>query len=225
MPALIQKYSGHVPRYTSYPTAVEFHKGISPENWREALREEFAAEPDKIRPASLYVHVPFCRTLCYFCACNKKISQDDSVVAPYISAAAKELSSISAETSKSLELEQVHWGGGTPNYLSPSATEELYGHCSENFLIPSGAEVSIEVDPRTSSTELLETYSRLGFNRISLGVQDFDPLVQRAINRVQSYESTRDVCMAARALGFSSLNIDLIYGLPNQNHKTFAKDS
>ena len=218
--ALVVKYSTAVPRYTSYPTAVEFTPEVDAEVWREHLQIDANSLG---QTAALYVHVPFCQSLCYFCACNKKIVRDDSGVAPYLSALAAELSTYRQELDSVPALQQLHWGGGTPNFLSVGATEELFRLCSLYF--PDRArnfDASVEIDPRTITVKHLETYRSLGVSRISAGVQDFCPRVQKAINRIQPYEQTKEVCDVVRSLGFSGLNLDLIYGLPEQTEISFA---
>lgn len=218
---LISKYAGNVPRYTSYPTAVEFNPTIDSASWESELRKEY--ENADTQPAALYVHLPFCSSLCYFCACNKKIEKDDKVVAPYLAAVARELEKYKNTLPNVPDLQQFHWGGGTPNFISVSATEELFGMCRDVFpTFIEGADISIEIDPRTITDQHLETYRKLGVNRISAGVQDFCPIVQKAVNRIQPYELTKTVCETVRALGFSGLNLDLIYGLPEQTEITFA---
>ncbi len=219
--SLIEKYSGNTPRYTSYPTAVEFSE-LETSDWRAALNHE-VSRADKVFRPSLYLHLPFCATLCYFCACNKKIAHDDSQVAPYIKSLSSELRAY-RELCGDFPLEQLHWGGGTPNFFSPSASEDLFDICARSFAtFAPDADVSVEIDPRTISVQHLETYKKLGFNRVSLGVQDFNPQVQEAINRIQAYAQTRETIDAARELGFSSINFDLIYGLPLQTESSFRE--
>ncbi len=217
---LIEKYSGNTPRYTSYPTAVEFHSGIRREEWHEMLVSEVGRQDEKFCPA-LYVHLPFCRTLCYFCACNKKIVKDDALVQPYLESLQAELTAYSRICGE-FPLEQLHWGGGTPNLLSPAASEDLFGICREAFpKFATDPDISVELDPRTMASGHLETYHNLGFNRLSLGVQDFNPNVQKAINRIQPFEQTKEVVEGSRSLGFRSINFDLIYGLPLQTAASF----
>ena len=224
---LITKYAVSGPRYTSYPTAVEFSNSFTQSDWLSCLADEFD-EVNSGAGVSLYVHLPFCRSLCYFCACNKIITQDRSVTKPYLAALDREFEYYHRmfEQLKYTNLPaagQFHWGGGTPNFLSPDEMVTVYRNAADRFGIAPDADVSIEVDPRTTTKEQVEVLAGLGFNRISLGVQDFDPAVQEAINRVQSVECTEQVISWARAAGFSSINIDLIYGLPLQQPSSFRK--
>jgi oxygen-independent coproporphyrinogen-3 oxidase len=225
---LVRKYSGSGPRYTSYPTAVEFHHGFDSKKWSAALDQEFLERSSK--NTSLYFHIPFCRSLCYFCACNKVITQDRAVVEPYLKAVEAELSIFKRYTAdqsnkqQGFILDQIHWGGGSPNYLLPEEMERLFNSTSEIFGKPTDqADVSIELDPRTTSVQQLNALKTLGFNRISLGVQDFDTVVQESINRIQSFEMTTELVQASRELGFRGVNIDLIYGLPHQSLKGFGE--
>lgn len=216
---LIEKYHESIPRYTSYPTAVEFNTGVNSQTWEKALIDEFSLAPKNI---ALYLHIPFCHSLCYYCACNKIIARDDSQVRPYLEALKGELNAYSSILKKISEVTQFHWGGGTPNFLSTRHSKELFS--SFKSAIPKfakNADISIEIDPRSITSEHLETYRELGFNRISAGVQDFNPQVQEAINRIQSYKETFKTCQEARELGFGSINLDLIYGLPKQTIESF----
>ena len=219
---LIDRYSGHIPRYTSYPTAVEFNTQVNPASWEKALQKEFLGSEAK-KEIALYAHIPFCHSLCYYCACNKKIVQDDSLVSSYLEALSIEIKKYRSLVGENYKVNQLHWGGGTPNFLSQTASEDLFSFFSDSFpCFSKDADISVEVDPRTLEPSHIETYKRLGFNRISAGVQDFNIDVQKAINRIQPYEQTRDMCEHARSLGFSSINLDLIYGLPNQDETTFS---
>ena len=224
---LIEKYSGQGPRYTSYPTAVEFHEGFSAATWQKTLlawRNSTPTEPPtESRSISLYTHIPFCRSLCYFCACHKIITEDRTVVSPYLAAISRELSIYSQLLSDgNTSLAGLHWGGGSPNYLAPDEMRVLFESTLAAFpKLNPAAEISIEMDPRTTTTEQLSTIERLGFNRISLGVQDFSPHVQEAVNRIQPFELTRDLVENARQLGLSGINLDLIYGLPGQELTSF----
>lgn len=219
---LIQKYSKNIPRYTSYPTAVEFNNTVSNETLRETISKEFSQAKDL--PISLYTHIPFCHSLCYFCACNKVIPKDRNIVGDYLQALNQEVLNFSEIMPKNLIVEQFHWGGGTPNFLTPKESKELFNQIIKYFPnFSKNSDISIEVDPRTTSLEHIKTYSELGFNRISMGVQDFDASVQKAINRLQTYEDTYKLCSDSRNLGLKNINIDLIYGLPEQDLKTFEK--
>jgi len=215
---LIKRYSTAVPRYTSYPTAVEFKDDFSALDWRELLALEFSRE----RALSLYFHIPFCRKLCYFCACNKVITEDRGLATPYIKALESELNSISAFASAQ-PIQQIHWGGGSPNFLSPAEMAELHWQTLRYFPnLKPDAEVSVELDPRTTTSEQLQTLRAIGFNRISFGVQDFDKEVQVTINRVQSFDETLALAESGREFGFEGINLDLIYGLPQQTLEGFS---
>jgi oxygen-independent coproporphyrinogen-3 oxidase len=167
------------------------------------------------------MHLPFCESLCLFCACNVSIQKDKGVTIPYLKALKDEIDHVGARVSKKREVTQFHWGGGTPTYLTPAQMEDLFGHAHERFTFSSDAEIGIEIDPRVTNRAHLESLRRLGFNRLSMGIQDFQPKVQETIHRVQPYEMTRDLILAARELGFESLNVDLIYGLPHQTTDSF----
>src|SRR5262249_53101312 len=173
-------------------------------------------------PVSLYMHIPFCESLCLFCACNVIIQKDKGVAPPYLGVLKRELERVSRGVSREREVVQFHWGGGTPTYLTPEQIEDLFGATRERFRFATDAEVGIEVDPRVTSRKHLETLRKLGFNRLSMGIQDFHPAVQKAVNRVQPFELTQDLMVSARELGFDSINVDLIYGLPHQNANRFA---
>jgi len=220
---LLQRLGKSGPRYTSYPTADRFDEGFGYRDYLHAvagLRTRGAA-----RPLSLYLHIPFCDTVCYYCACNKVVTKNREKAATYLAYLKREIAMQAALLSNSSEVEQLHFGGGTPTYLSDAQMEELMAHLRRNFrFAPDAAgEYSIEVDPRTVSPERVHTLRAQGFNRISLGVQDFDPDVQRAVNRVQPESETRAVIDAARAAGFRSISIDLIYGLPKQTLDTMRE--
>jgi oxygen-independent coproporphyrinogen III oxidase len=217
--ALLEKYNKPGPRYTSYPTAPLWREDFGPDDF-----EAYCARADaRATPVSLYMHLPFCESLCLFCACNVSIQKDKRVLIPYLAALQREIDHVARMVSRTRETVQFHWGGGTPTYLSPAQMEDLFGHTHAQFTFAADAELGIEVDPRVTSREHLETLRRLGFNRLSMGVQDFEPKVQETIRRVQSYEMTRDLIAAARQLGFESISIDLIYGLPHQTASTFAE--
>jgi oxygen-independent coproporphyrinogen-3 oxidase len=173
-------------------------------------------------PVSLYMHIPFCESLCLFCACNVIIQKDKAVAPPYLGVLKRELERISRSVSKERSVVQFHWGGGTPTYLTPAQIEDLFGATREGFNFAADAEIGIEVDPRVTSPDHLETLRRLGFNRLSMGIQDFHPDVQKAIHRIQPFEMTRDLIATARSLGFDSINVDLIYGLPHQTPERFG---
>lgn len=214
----LAKYNRAGPRYTSYPTAPVWNDAFNVRNLVEAHRKaELAGSP-----ISLYMHLPYCESLCLFCACNVIIQKDKRVAQPYLEVLKKEIARVRELVSREREVVQCHWGGGTPTYLTPEQIEELFNFTREQFCFSSQAEIGIEVDPRVTSRAHLETLRKLGFNRLSMGIQDFHPEVQQAINRVQPFEQTRDLLVAARQLGFDSINVDLIYGLPYQSPERFS---
>lgn len=208
---LIRRLDRNGPRYTSYPTADRFVKTFSPETFRNWVKRRDAA-----RPLSLYVHIPFCNTLCFYCGCNKIITKDRTRSSKYMEYLIKELEMQTALMPGERRLEQLHLGGGTPTFLSDAEMRTLMDDIARNFTLVKDGEYSIEIDPRKVSDQTIAMLAQLGFNRISIGVQDFDPLVQEAVNRIQSEEETLRVIRAARANGFKSVSIDLIYGLPKQ---------
>jgi oxygen-independent coproporphyrinogen-3 oxidase len=216
-PEFLAKYNRPGPRYTSYPTAPAWVDTFGPKDIERAYNEADGARS----PVSLYMHLPYCESLCLFCACTVVISKDTSVVPPYLATLQKEIGRVAAHVSRNRPVVQFHWGGGTPTYLTPPQMEQLFGFTRERFTLSPDAEIGIEVDPRVTSREHLETLRRLGFNRLSLGIQDFHPEVQKAVHRVQPYELTRDLIAHARSLGFDSINVDLIYGLPYQTAERF----
>ena len=218
---LVRKYDGFGPRYTSYPTADRFTEAFGPKRQVAALlaRNETPGAP---QPLSLYVHLPFCNTICYYCACNKVITKDHGRSAKYIRYLGREIGIVAGLTDRESCVRQLHWGGGTPTFLSPEEMTELTRLTRESFRFDPDAECSIEIDPRKVTADTVGHLAGLGFNRMSLGVQDFDPAVQRAVNRIQSEEETRHVLDAARANGFRSVNVDLIYGLPQQSVASFT---
>src|SRR5258706_11754240 len=214
----LTRYNRPGPRYTSYPTAPVWNDSFGPDDLERVHEEAERAQT----PVSLYMHIPFCESLCLFCACNVIIQKDKRVAPPYLGVLKQELDRVSRSVSKQREVVQFHWGGGTPTYLTPDQIEDLFSAVRARFTFAAGAEIGIEVDPRVTSREHLETLRRLGFNRLSMGIQDFHAEVQKAIHRVQPFELTRDLLIAARELGFDSVNVDLIYGLPYQNPERFA---
>ena len=217
-PEFLEKYNRPGPRYTSYPTAPVWKEDFGPGDL-EAVQDE--ANQQKT-PVSLYMHLPFCESLCLFCACNVIIQKDKRVALPYLEVLKKEIAHVSGNVSPGRTVQQFHWGGGTPTYLTPEQIEDLFGYSREHFNFSPDAEIGIEVDPRVTSHEHLNTLRKLGFNRLSMGIQDFHPQVQQAINRIQPFEATRDLLLEARRLGFDSINVDLIYGLPYQSPERFA---
>ena len=216
---LIRKYDRTGPRYTSYPTADRFTEAFTAEHLVNALLNRDAEGAPQ--PLSLYVHVPFCNTICYYCACNKVVTRDHGRSAKYLRYLGKEVAILSALVNSQAPVKQLHWGGGTPTFLSADEMTLLMRVLRDNFTFDHDAELSIEIDPRTVTDAKIALLAELGFNRMSLGVQDFDPDVQKAVNRIQSEAETRAVLDAARAIGFRSLNVDLIYGLPRQSLSGF----
>jgi oxygen-independent coproporphyrinogen-3 oxidase len=217
---LLRRYDRPGPRYTSYPTAVEFHDGFDEAAYRERLAAA-ATRPDE--PLSLYLHLPFCEQRCTFCGCTVIITRKREVAARYLDYLHREITLLAESLRGRRKVVQYHWGGGTPTYLSPVQMRELSAVVARHFDVQPGAEVAVEVDPRVTSFEQLEVLRGLGFNRLSMGIQDFTPEVQRAVNRVQGEAETRALCERARALGFSSVNVDLIYGLPLQTPASFGR--
>jgi oxygen-independent coproporphyrinogen III oxidase len=214
----LAKYNRPGPRYTSYPTAPVWNNAFGPSDLEKVFDE---AENAKT-PVSLYMHIPFCESLCLFCACNVVIQKNKNVAPPYLDVLKRETEHISRSISKDRPVVQFHWGGGTPTYLSPEQIEDLFGFTREHFHFAPDSEIGIEVDPRVTSREHLETLRKLGFNRLSMGIQDFHADVQKAVHRIQPFEMTRDLLFSARQLGFDSINVDLIYGLPYQTPESFA---
>ena len=214
---LLSRYDQPGPRYTSYPTAPVWNPEFGPGDHRDSLIR--ANEQDGVG-MSLYVHVPFCRSMCFYCGCSVIISRDPKNGDRYVDEVLQEAALARATLQAARPVVQHHWGGGTPTFLSTEQLERLFKGLAAIYPHAPDAEVSIEVDPRVTSVEQLEVLRGCGFNRISMGVQDFDEQVQVAINRVQSYELTRDLVDASRSLGFTSVNLDLVYGLP---HQTVAK--
>jgi oxygen-independent coproporphyrinogen III oxidase len=214
----LARYNRPGPRYTSYPTAPIWNDSFGPDDLERVHEKANAAGS----PVSLYMHIPFCESLCLFCACNVIINKNKAVAPPYLGVLQQEIARVSRGVSRAREVVQFHWGGGTPTYLTPPQIEELFGYARERFTFAADAELGIEVDPRVTNRAHLEALRKLAFNRLSMGVQDFHPEVQQAINRIQPYEMTRDLIGNARDLGFDSIDVDLIYGLPYQSSKRFA---
>lgn len=220
-PALISRYDKSGPRYTSYPTAVQFHAGFGEAEYRAAA----AASNAKSGPLSLYFHIPFCDTLCFYCGCNKVVTKNRARAAPYLACLHKEIALQAPLFDRSRRVDQLHWGGGTPTFISHDEMRALMRVTREHFSLrdDDGGEYSIEVDPREADDDTLAVLRELGFNRLSLGVQDFEEAVQRAVNRLQSEAETFAVMEAARRRGFKSISVDLIYGLPFQSVASFAR--
>lgn len=214
--ALLRKYNTSGPRYTSYPTALEFHDKFKHEHLVQAIE----ASPN--RELSLYVHIPFCHSLCYYCGCNKVITRHRDKADTYLEFLAQEIAS-KAPLFKNYTVKQLHWGGGTPSFLRHEQITKLVELLKEKFSFAEQVEMSIEIDPREIEMNLAEHLYSLGFNRLSIGVQDIDEKVQQTINRVQSTEFIENFIAHAKKVGFKSINIDLIYGLPHQNIDTFTR--
>ncbi|MEO1246270.1 MAG: oxygen-independent coproporphyrinogen III oxidase [Pseudomonadota bacterium] len=220
-PELIRRYDGRGPRYTSYPTALQFTPNIGPAEYAANARQSNSGG----LPLSLYVHVPFCHQLCYYCGCNKIVTRNEARVARYLDALHKEIAMQGELFDRSRMVEQLHFGGGTPTYLDAEQLDRLFAVLRRNFSFDESDErqYSIEVDPRTVDYERLVELESLGFNRLSLGVQDFDAKVQEAVNRTQSLDSIVTLVDDARGLGFGSISFDLIYGLPHQSLERFDR--
>ncbi len=216
--ALLHKYDVQIPRYTSYPTVPYWDSGTLPaETWKNVLMDTYKNENGEI---SIYVHLPFCENLCTFCACNKRITINHNVEIPYIQSVLSEWSLYRNLFPTKPVIREIHLGGGTPTFFSPDNLVKLIKGITKDSLIPEDHEFSVEVHPNFTSREHLVALASVGFNRISLGVQDFDPAVQFVINRIQTFEKTKEVVDWARESGFESVNIDLVYGLPKQTVKS-----
>jgi len=217
---LIKKYDIAGPRYTSYPTAVQF----TPEFTEANYREQAAKSNLSGRDLSLYFHLPFCDTICYYCACNKVITKDRSKAIPYLDLLHKEIAMQGELFDSSRKVNQLHWGGGTPTFISHQQMAELMQVTRKHFNLheDDSGEYSIEIDPREVTRDSIKLLREIGFNRMSLGVQDFNPAVQKAVNRIQSEEQALNALNSARDFGFKSISTDLIYGLPLQTEESFA---
>ena len=200
-----------LPRYTSYPTAPHFSAVIGPDTYAEWL----GAIPPSAN-ASLYLHVPFCRAMCWYCGCHTSVVRRDDPIAVYAAALRCEIDLVSQQIGRRLEVDHVHFGGGTPTIMAPETFADLIGSIRHSFFIRPSAELAVEIDPRNLSRHMIEALAVGGVNRASLGVQSFDPAVQRAINRVQSFEATAAATEGLRRAGIAGINFDLIYGLPYQ---------
>jgi oxygen-independent coproporphyrinogen-3 oxidase len=220
---LINRYDCSGPRYTSYPTAVQFSTDYGPDDYCEWVSN---SNNDPIpTPLSLYLHIPFCDTICYYCGCSKIVTKDKNKAPAYIELLKKEIALQGALFDKDRPVTQIHWGGGTPTFLDNEQISDIFDAIRQHFNVPEGdsGEFGIEVDPRTVDEDRIAFLRRVGFNRISFGVQDFDASVQRAVNRIHTHEQITQVINAARTNGFHSINIDLMYGLPKQSLASFEK--
>ena len=220
-PALLRRFDVSGPRYTSYPTADRFVEAFDADALTHWLHKRSVG--GVARPLSLYFHIPFCNTICYYCGCNKIITKDHGRSAKYLKYLAREIALQANQLEGGREVTQLHLGGGTPTFLSHDEMRALMAAVREHFTLKPGGEYSIEVDPRKVDYDTVALLAELGFNRMSLGVRDFEPDVRRAVNRNQSFEETKRVLDAARATGFRSVSIDLIYGLPRQNVISFNR--
>ena len=222
-PQLLARYDVPGPRYTSYPTADRFVEAFTEADYLQALEHRRDTRSLKGQPLSLYVHIPFCESLCYYCACNKIITKHKERAGSYLRYLTREVELQVAHLGSGMSVSQLHLGGGTPTFLSDDELRELLAMLRRHFNFVPGGEYSIEIDPRTIDANRLALLAELGFNRLSFGVQDFDPAVQKAIHRIQPAEQVFSMVHAARALGFESVNVDLIYGLPLQTPESFAR--
>ena len=218
---LIKKYDKSGPRYTSYPTAIQFSENFSEQDYFKQVE----LSNERNTPLSLYFHIPFCDTICYYCGCNKIVTKNRNHAQPYLDAVYKELALQGSLFKATRIVRQLHWGGGTPTFISHEQMTELMQQTRRHFTLldDDSGEYSIELDPREVDAGSITLLRQLGFNRISLGVQDFNPKVQQAVNRIQSYKETRDVIVAARKNEFHSISLDLIYGLPFQTVESFSE--
>jgi oxygen-independent coproporphyrinogen-3 oxidase len=222
-PELLQRYDVAGPRYTSYPTADRFVEAFGEADYLQALELRRDGVGAKAYPLSLYVHIPFCESLCYYCACNKIITKHHERGAEYLRYLAREVDLNIAHRGQGQVVSQLHLGGGSPTFLNDAELAQLIAMLRRNFQFAPGGEYSVEIDPRTVTRERLAHLAELGFNRLSFGVQDFEPAVQKAVHRIQPAEQVFDLVAAARELGFESVNADLIYGLPMQTPETFER--
>ncbi len=218
---LLKKYDKAGPRYTSYPTAPYFHEGIDDQVFLKHIQHD--EETIEKRDLSLYFHIPFCDTLCYFCGCNMMVTRNQKKIEQYIDYLEKEIQLLKPHIGDDRKVKQLHWGGGTPTHLSPDQIRRLGSIIHKYFDFREDAEVGVEIDPRELTRDHMVALSEVGFNRCSMGIQDFDEKVQQTVNRIQPESITRDAVGWARELGFNSINLDLMYGLPFQNLKTYGE--
>lgn len=217
--SLLERYDRPGPRYTSYPTAVEFHHGVKDAIYRYRLARLNRAGDG---PLSAYIHLPFCQERCSFCGCNVIITPHRDVASRYLDAVGEEIDLLASHLPDRRTIAQMHWGGGTPTYYTPEQLGGLFVRVARHFSFTNDAELGVEIDPRVTTFAHLDLLRSLGFNRLSMGVQDFDTTVQQAVNRIQGYDITKALIDHARSMGFTSINVDLIYGLPHQTLETFA---
>ena len=217
---LLERYDRPGPRYTSYPTALEFHNGVGNDIYGQKLAK---ADEATSEPLSFYAHLPFCEARCSFCGCNVIITKHRDVAAEYLAYLEKEIDLLASHLPHRRAISQMHWGGGTPTYYEAGQLDHVFDRIAKHFTFTPDAEIGVEIDPRVTRPEHLETLRRVGFNRLSMGVQDFTRQVQEGVNRIQSYEQTAALIEQSRALGFESVNVDLIYGLPFQTVDSFAR--
>jgi oxygen-independent coproporphyrinogen-3 oxidase len=218
---LLRKYSAPGPRYTSYPTAPAFTPAFGPAQYLEAI--EKSNGPRTTSPLSLYFHFPYCDTLCYFCGCTMMVTHNRGQILDYNEYLKQEIDMLAPRVSRNRKVLQLHWGGGTPSYLEPDEILDIGGEIRQQFTFDDMIEAGVEIDPRGLTFNHMKALRDVGFNRISMGVQDFDPRVQQAVNRIQPESITRDAVQWSRALGFESINLDLIYGLPFQTMQSFEQ--
>jgi oxygen-independent coproporphyrinogen-3 oxidase len=217
---LIERYGVQAPRYTSYPTVPTWSETLGPAEYERALRKAGSRPQD---PLSLYVHIPFCEQLCTFCGCSMVVLRAQSQVEMYLDSLEQEIALVAEALGERRRLLQIHWGGGTPTSLDEAQIERLWRAITRHFTVMEGAEVAVEIDPAVTRPSQITKLRALGFNRLSLGIQDLDPKVQQTVNRIQSADDTEALLRQARALGFKGLNVDLIYGLPFQTPETWAR--
>ena len=219
--ALLRRLDVPIPRYTSYPTAPVWTPSVGRQTYADALIRAGRERPDA--PLSIYLHIPFCRERCSFCGCNVVITRSSAKADDYLALLIREMDRVADLLGPRRSLSQVHWGGGTPTFLSERQIEALWMAITSRFQVLPDAEVAVEIEPKVTSRSQLALLRSLGFNRLSMGVQDLDPLVQEAISRIQTPEETREMLEAARALGFRGINFDLIYGLPRQTPESWSR--
>ncbi|MEI8156177.1 MAG: oxygen-independent coproporphyrinogen III oxidase [Burkholderiales bacterium] len=220
---LLRRFDVPGPRYTSFPTADRFVEAFTADDYVQALSQRRSGVAARSLPLSIYLHIPFCESLCYYCACNKIITKHHDRAAPYLRYLAREVDLHTQQIGMGQAISQLHLGGGSPTFLSDDELGELMAMLRRNFQLAAAGEYSIEIDPRTMDVARLDSLARLGFNRLSFGVQDFDTAVQKAVHRVQPAEQVFSLVEAARARGFESINVDLIYGLPRQSSDSFDR--